>query len=81
MDIKTTKEDDNSRGGLKNGNANADRAPGPPAQDITLASGKAQYDYESELAGTAPAFTREDDTPAPKGEGSAQRPYSARLNY
>ena len=67
MDVKTTKEDNNSRGGLNDGNPNKDRTPIQPREETNLVGGTTQHNYEDEIAGTAPDATREND------ESSASR--------
>jgi hypothetical protein len=61
MDVRTTKEDNDSKGGLNDGNPDRDRTPIHPREEINLVGGTTQYNYEDEIAGTAPEATREND--------------------
>jgi hypothetical protein len=54
MDEKRTKEDNDSKGGLNDGNPNRDRTPIQPREETNLVGGSTQHNFEDEKEGRVP---------------------------
>jgi len=62
MAEKRTKEDNSSKGGLNDGNPNADRTPIDSGRISGMTGGTKQANYEDEKAGNVPDKKNKDST-------------------